>query len=269
MQLFYVLAPATIKLSILFLYKRIFVSERFIHIVYAHIIVISVWVTIMFFMAMFNCTPVNAFWTYEGKCFNFEGLTIGYAVVNIVTDVSICILPLSKIWKLQLPIGQKMAVMLIFMLGIFEIAAALMRLMTALFFIGSPDPTWDYATGSIWSVIEPAIGIVCACLPTIRVVLLAIIPASCRSVFSLNLCPSKTATSGRETGDWPRIATYNEIQIDSQIKIPKKDHSDVGSEDALELRDVNRFEQQEFGDRIVVKQEYVVREECVKVAESV
>ncbi|KAM0131337.1 hypothetical protein ACHAP3_006989 [Botrytis cinerea] len=149
------------------------------------------------------------------------------------------------------------------------IAAALMRLIFAICFIDSSDATWDYAIGNIWSVIEPAIGIVCACLPTTRVVLLAILPASWCSVFSINLCPSKTITSGRETGDWPRIATYSEIQIDSQIRLSKKDHSDVGSENALELRDVNGLEQQESGDRIVVKQEYMVREECVKADESV
>lgn len=144
-----------------------------------------------------------------------------------------------------------------------------MRLIFAICFIDSSDATWDYTIGNIWSVIEPAIGIVCACLPTTRVVLLAILPTSWCSVFSINLCPSKTTTSGRGTGDWPRIATYSEIQIDSQIKLSKKDHSDVGTENALELRDVNEFEQQKFGNRILVKQEYVVREECVKADENV
>ncbi|KAF7944584.1 uncharacterized protein EAE97_005217 [Botrytis byssoidea] len=269
MQLFYILSPATIKLSVLFLYKRIYVGERFIRIVYAHIILISLWVTIMFFMAIFNCTPISAFWTNEGKCFNFKGFAVGYAIVNILTDVSIWILPLPKIWELHLPIGQKMALMLIFTLGLFEIASALTRLVSAMLLIGSPDPTWDYMTGNIWSVIEPAVGIMCACLPTTRVVLLAVIPKSWHSVFSLHSSPSKNATSGRGTGDWPRTATYNEIQIKSQTGISKKDHSDAGSEDALELRDVKEFGQQEFGDRIMVKQEYVVKEESVRATESV
>lgn len=124
-------------------------------------------------------------------------------------------------------------------------------------------------TGNIWTFIEPVVGIMCACLPTTRVVLLAVIPASWRSVFSLHSSPSNNATSGRGTGDWPRTATYNEIQIESQTGTSKEDHSDAGSEDSLELRSVKEFGQQESGDRIVVKQEYVVKKESVRATESV
>lgn len=150
-----------------------------------------------------------------------------------------------------------------------EIASALTRLVSAMLLIGSPDPSWDYMTGDIWSLIEPAVGIMCACLPTIRVVFMAIIPASWRSTFSLRSRSSKTATSAHRTGDWPRTATYNEIHIKSQTGTSKKDYSDAGSEDALELGDVQGFAQHELGDRIVVKQKYEVKEESVRATESV
>ncbi|TGO31507.1 hypothetical protein BHYA_0617g00010 [Botrytis hyacinthi] len=162
-----------------------------------------------------------------------------------------------------------MALMLIFTLGLFEIASALTRLISAMPLIGSPDPTWDYMTGNIWTFVEPAVGVMCACLPTTRAVLLAVTPASWRSVFSLHSSPSQNATSGRGTGDWPRTATYNEIQIKSQIGTSKEDHSDAGGENSLELRDIKGFGQQEFRDGIVVKQEYVVRKESVRATESV
>ena len=117
-QIFYILAPATVKLSLLLLYKRIFISPKCTRLFNACAIFIIVWATIMTFLGIFNCTPVRGFWTGEGWCFKFRSFAIGYAVVNITIDFVIWTLPLPLVWRMQLPVGQKVAITLIFILGL-------------------------------------------------------------------------------------------------------------------------------------------------------
>lgn len=38
------------------------------------------------------------------------------------------------------------------------------------------NPTWDFFDISVWSTIEVAVGIMCACLPTIRLVFVRLFP---------------------------------------------------------------------------------------------
>lgn len=47
----------------------------------------------------------------------------------------------------------------------------------------SIDPTWDYVQITIWTTIELASGFASVCLPSIRQLLAAIIPASWKEAF--------------------------------------------------------------------------------------
>lgn len=117
-QLFYVVGPPTIKLSLLCLYKRIFVVHRFLCLVYGMMVLISVWLIVSTFLAIFDCIPIHAFWTGGGRCLDFKGFGIGYAVVNITTDFAIWLMPIPMVWNVQIPTGQKVALSLIFILGL-------------------------------------------------------------------------------------------------------------------------------------------------------
>lgn len=117
-QLFYILGPPTIKLSLLFLYRRIFVSTRFLHLVHAMGLVMAIWLVVSFFLALLDCVPIHAFWTGGGKCISFKGFGIGYAVVNITTDLAVWLMPIPMIWNVHLPTGQKVALSFIFILGL-------------------------------------------------------------------------------------------------------------------------------------------------------
>ncbi|KAJ5569703.1 uncharacterized protein N7459_009133 [Penicillium hispanicum] len=170
-QLFYILGPPTIKLSLLLLYRRIFVTPRFLQLVNGMGLVILIWLIIAFFLALLDCVPIHAFWTGGGKCISFRGFGIGYAVVNITTDFAVWIMPIPMVWNVQLPTGQKIALSLIFILGLFNCAAAFARLMTSMLVLGEYDVTWLDSRAVMWSIIELSTGITCTCLPTMRVVL--------------------------------------------------------------------------------------------------
>jgi hypothetical protein len=100
-----------------------------------------------------------------------------------------------NVWKIQLPTPQKIALSLIFALGLLyafppgqrelglancgtlffaprsDCAAAMARLFLSMLVLGRYDTTWFYAPGYMWSIIEVSTGITCTCLPTMRVLL--------------------------------------------------------------------------------------------------
>ena len=118
-NLVYVATPPTIKLCILLMYKRLFPTRQFILAVWVLGSVLVVFFLVTFLMGVFDCDPIRGFWdpTVTATCINFETYSIGYAVVNIATDLIILALPIRVVWNLQLPRGQKIALTLIFLLG--------------------------------------------------------------------------------------------------------------------------------------------------------
>jgi hypothetical protein len=82
------------------------------------IVLISVWAIVMTFLAIFNCKPISAFWTTKGTCLNFKQFAIGYAIVNIISDFAVWLMPIPRVWNIQLPKPQKIALSLIFALGL-------------------------------------------------------------------------------------------------------------------------------------------------------
>ncbi|KAB8261482.1 hypothetical protein BDV32DRAFT_158222 [Aspergillus pseudonomiae] len=205
----YILGPPTVKLSLLLLYRRIFVSSRFLRIVYAVGAIISVWTIITIFLAIFNCIPISGFWTGQGQCISFRDFAIGYAIVNIITDLAVWLMPIPNMWKLQLPTSQKIALTLIFVLGLIDCGAALVRLFSSVLVIGNWDVTYYYGRGFIWSIIEVSLGIVCTCLPTMRVILKIVLSRSFARGFGFSSLTPRPRRSSK--GGWVRASKYNEL----------------------------------------------------------
>ncbi|KAF7595468.1 hypothetical protein BBP40_005804 [Aspergillus hancockii] len=172
----YVILYATtvpmVKLSVLLLYRRIFRLTwtlyicAFLSIGYA----ISVSTTISL-----ACVPTSFFWTQwvdplsGGHCrINLYLFYLWNGVANLFTDVLILCLPMPIVWGLQMPTGQKWAISGIFLLGGFVCVATIVRIWTITKMKNSVDITWVIGDAMIWSNVEPCIGIVSACLPTLR-----------------------------------------------------------------------------------------------------
>lgn len=123
LEAFYPTAINLTKISILLLYGRLFTTPQFRRYLYAMGIFVGLlWGTFQI-TNTFQCAPIHYFWTQwglnpgKGTCID----TIRYyryqAMPNILSDIILLILPLSEIWKLQLPRNQKTALSGIFLLG--------------------------------------------------------------------------------------------------------------------------------------------------------
>lgn len=72
---------------------------------------------------------------------------------------------------------------LMFAIGSFGCVATIVRLQTLLSFGTSIDPTWDYVPVTQWTELELAAGFLCVSLPSIRILLVRIVPGRLKEFF--------------------------------------------------------------------------------------
>ncbi|OGM45840.1 hypothetical protein ABOM_006067 [Aspergillus bombycis] len=173
-EIFYVINLLTIKLSILMMYRRIFTNISRLFRVGAMICgaVVTLWATAFVPAAIFQCTPVAKAWDIDipGHCISLQLAFYCVALPNILTDVAILSLPIRSCWQLHRSILYRLSLIGIFMMGIFVVGVSIYRF-TTLFLYSPHNVPGTIGPSTIWSVIECAVGIVCACLPTITPVL--------------------------------------------------------------------------------------------------
>ncbi|KAL8948136.1 MAG: hypothetical protein Q9222_005647 [Ikaeria aurantiellina] len=169
-QIIYGVTMTIIKISILLFYCRLFPRESTPRYWRMAVYIIAT-VMILFCIGgvtacIFQCTPVDYAWlrTGEGHCINTLLLFYISSAVTVVTDVIILLLPMPIVWKLQMPRAKRYGVLAIFLLGGFVCIASIVRFFY-LHEIVPTDATWTQINPAIWSIIEPSIGIVSACLP--------------------------------------------------------------------------------------------------------
>ncbi|KAJ5334382.1 uncharacterized protein N7506_008165 [Penicillium brevicompactum] len=169
--LIYLAELLLIKVSILMFYRRIFSMNWMI---WTCLVISCCWCAGSMVAALSAPRPVSYFWTEvtepsSGRYrYDFYYYYIGNATANMVTDVLILIAPLPIVWKLQMRIGQKIEVCSLFLLGGFVCVASIVRIHYLTFLHHNVDITWTLSEVSVWSTVEPCIGIICACLPTLQ-----------------------------------------------------------------------------------------------------
>lgn len=70
--------------------------------------------------SVWQCSPIARAWdkSIPGSCINITGNWYANAGFSIATDVIILALPMLPIYQSKLPSGQKLALMVVFALGI-------------------------------------------------------------------------------------------------------------------------------------------------------
>ena len=119
-ELGYPIVIATIKISILISYMRIFGRlEWFRRVVFAIGTLTIIWFLGHFFSVIFQCTPVDKVWypSKPGTCIDLVAFLWGNSISNTILEYIILLLPVVPVWKLQMAPVQKMLVLSSFALG--------------------------------------------------------------------------------------------------------------------------------------------------------
>ncbi|KAF2728222.1 hypothetical protein EJ04DRAFT_556908 [Polyplosphaeria fusca] len=176
-------ANALIKLSVLCLYRRIFVIQkenwkdpRNIFFC-ASIAIVFIWGISYTFAFIFMCKGDTILFISipESAEICNDTFMIGYSCVisDFIMDALIILIPIPFVCKLRLSFDKKMGVLFVFMLGIVSAVASLIRLMWMVWANNMGiDPSYDealmYTSELWWCMLEVAIGLIAACLPTLR-----------------------------------------------------------------------------------------------------
>ncbi|KAI1815144.1 hypothetical protein GGS20DRAFT_545146 [Poronia punctata] len=204
------------KLSVLFLYKRIFISRSFVIVSWTAIAFIIGWTITLFLINILDCIPIELNWHayagVSGKCLNIEHIFWVVNITDIITDVFILMIPGPQIIKLQMSTTRKVQILCIFGLGFFVVAAGIARTIYSAPGATTQESDLDYtysrAPAVYWLVIEANIAVVSACLPTIQPGILALkfsnIGSSLQKVVSWRSWGSSTAIS-RTSSENPRL----------------------------------------------------------------
>lgn len=118
-EVIYATSLVPVKLSVVFLYRRIFpIHSLHIALWIIGIVVVSFGITLDF-LAVFACVPVKGSWdpAIGPRCINFSACVTIQGSQNVVTDFALLCLPMPLIWKLHMRTSRKIQVSAIFILG--------------------------------------------------------------------------------------------------------------------------------------------------------
>ncbi|KAI1428562.1 fucose permease [Xylaria sp. FL1777] len=163
------------------------------------LIIVNLAGTVLTLLNIFQCDPVESAFNMTdspGRCIPLLTEFICSAPVNIVTDLAILALPLPVLTGMRLPPRQKIILIMTFAVGIFVTIVDVVRiyyLQKAISdassstlsgnydlntsFGNSPEFAWNASLALLWSAVEVNVGIACACIPTLKPLIIRILPA--------------------------------------------------------------------------------------------
>ncbi|KAI2778414.1 hypothetical protein F4815DRAFT_477634 [Daldinia loculata] len=168
-QVLYAVCLGLIKLSIARCLQRIFFIRNFRIAAYVVMGFSVVWTLQAILIAVLICQPVYLNWdpTVRKTCGN---QTVGFtsvAIVDIVSDLMLIVLPLKPLVALRINTLHKAALLLIFGAGFITIVVSAIRLYIT-YKIDYSDLPYYSVGNNYLSIIQPGIAIMVACSPLLK-----------------------------------------------------------------------------------------------------
>ncbi|KAJ5363528.1 uncharacterized protein N7496_009241 [Penicillium cataractarum] len=159
------------RVSGLAFFARLNPMPRFkLYIRLAFAFVTAVWISQVLIIGL-QCIPLQALWdsSIKGTCMGSTQVFLATSVMTIICDSLILVLPIKIVWKLQVSLGRKITLLLIFCFGIFAIVTSILRMVAMVVALDHPsDITWYFSVVMAWSTSEIAAMIIALSLPALR-----------------------------------------------------------------------------------------------------
>ncbi|KAI1338182.1 hypothetical protein F5Y15DRAFT_134431 [Xylariaceae sp. FL0016] len=175
------LATTSCKIAVLVMYLDIFRTNRtFRRVVWAYIAICACYPLVFVPFFVTACSPYWAFWDAALAATNCRPLEIqetASVAVNLFLDLSVVLMPIPVVWKLQMPANKKIGVTAMFGLGTGVIGILLWRLIDTQSPTHGDDVVYDLYSLSLQAHLECWLGILAANIPSLAPLLNRISPA--------------------------------------------------------------------------------------------
>lgn len=111
------------KLTILLLYRRVFLPQRwsaFDVVVRFLMLIICLFYVSNTAAKIWECTPRPRIWdkSIQGTCIDISRLLNTSGLFNLTTDILILLVPVKSVWKLNMDTRRKVGIVLLFTVGL-------------------------------------------------------------------------------------------------------------------------------------------------------
>ncbi|KAB2568988.1 hypothetical protein DBV05_g12335, partial [Lasiodiplodia theobromae] len=124
-------------------------------------------------LGIWQCNPISAYWTLSppagAYCLDEGKTVLGIGIVNCFIDLLVTVLPIPLVRKLQMPLQQRIGIIILLSMGLLVVVAGVVRtyyIWKGL--IASYDETWYTFPLWIAAAVEINLGVICACMPALR-----------------------------------------------------------------------------------------------------
>lgn len=202
------------------------------------------------FLNVFQCRPLRAAFTWPvpetASCTDIVTLYLSSAPVNIITDLAILLLPMPLLTGMRLPRKQKIILVATFSAGAFVAVVDVVRLaylqnaafarfsaqteQTANINSGrGVDFSWNASLSFMWSAVEVNLGVICACVPSLKPLFLRFLPRFIKDESDSSM---KSVTEDSTKASAKKPAAGNELTNPAAFRVadPSRQDEDYGGE---------------------------------------
>ncbi|MCJ1345442.1 hypothetical protein MMC31_003649 [Peltigera leucophlebia] len=190
------ISNALVKISICHLYVQIFRLRSLRIAAYTIMVAGVAYCVAVILEAFLLCKPIRYSWdkNIDGHCGNAFAAYLSVAIVDLITELSIILLPMPYVWTLQLPVGKKIALTCIFGLGIIICVFSVLRVHTLVRW-EFEDLSYSIGNLAIYSLLEPILGLVGCCLMVLQPVISKLTMSRIWSVERIQMSDPKESLS--------------------------------------------------------------------------
>ncbi|KAK4238313.1 hypothetical protein C8A03DRAFT_43912 [Achaetomium macrosporum] len=119
-----------------------------------------------------TCTPLSSYWNLlagSRDCLPEGPPLIAHAATTICSDFLVWVLPLPSLYRAKLPLSQRLALIVLFSVGLLVVFAACIRTYWVHYVAEvTYDVTWEGLHLWVWTAVEVQLGVICGCVPWLK-----------------------------------------------------------------------------------------------------